>query len=268
MSVVPKWHLLTFPKKLSSCKPFLPIEEQSQARCRSLASSEFYPTLSPTVWPSPVEEAMTSVKKLWLLLGILAVVLSGTSSLVAQDQLNLHDAGLNNLFTGGSSQLNPRQINLTMETQNCPGQLCVFGLSTATGTGHLQSSGNYTITTPKGAPVMGGFAGPFFLTVQSDGHSIVTQTAPITFSYTSTQGTLTGSLRSPASRRPRVAARSCGNLYGNRRQLRTIFSERRNGQHHVWACLPVTELPAGSARTDGTGISSLERSRPTQSSRC
>ena len=40
----------------------------------------------------------------------------------------------------------------------------------------------------------GGFAGPFSLTVLADGSSVVNQTAPITFNYTSMQGTLTGLL--------------------------------------------------------------------------
>jgi hypothetical protein len=56
----------------------------------------------------------------------------------------------------------------------------------------LSSSGNYSISAPATIPVQGGFAGPFSLTVQADGSSAVNQTAPITFNYTSPQGTLTG----------------------------------------------------------------------------
>ena len=109
---------------------------------------------------------------------------------LAQDQLNLADGGLNSFFFGGGSN----HITLTLPTMNCSGGTCTLAAASASGTGDLAGSGMYTITAPAGAPVPGGFAGPFSLNVRADGSSMVNQTAPITLSYSSSSGTLTGLL--------------------------------------------------------------------------
>lgn len=121
---------------------------------------------------------------------LFALVVIGASPAVAQNQITLNDGIANSFFFGGGSN----RISMTMPTMNCSGGTCVLAQANANGTGELQSSGSYTITAPATTPVMGGFDGPFFLTVQADGSSVVTQTAPITFNYTSGQGTLTGTL--------------------------------------------------------------------------
>jgi len=118
------------------------------------------------------------------------LAISMVTPAMAQDQLNLGDGIVNSFFFGGGSN----HISLTIPTMNCPGGTCVLGQGVASGTGNLNSSGSYSITSPAVTPVMGGFDGPFFLSVQADGSSVVTQTQPMTFSYTSGQGTLTGSL--------------------------------------------------------------------------
>lgn len=119
---------------------------------------------------------------------LFALVAIGVTSAVAQNQLNLNDGTDNSFFFGGGSN----HISLTMPTMNCGGGSCYLANATANGTGELASNGNYSITAPATTPVMGGFAGPFYLTVEPSGTSIVTQTAPITFNYNSTAGTLTG----------------------------------------------------------------------------
>lgn len=119
-------------------------------------------------------------------LGVALLALGGMA--LAQDELDLQDGIANNFFFGGGSN----HISLTMASFNCSGGTCTLAEAGATGLGNLASSGSYSITAPAGAPVAGGFAGPFSLTVQADGSSIVNQTSPITFTYTSPQGTLTG----------------------------------------------------------------------------
>lgn len=109
---------------------------------------------------------------------------------LAQDQLNLADGRVNSFFFGGGSN----NITLTMPTGNCSGGTCILAQAAGTGTGHLAGSGTYTISAPATTPVAGGYAGPFSLTVEANGNSIVHQTAQIQFNYTSTQGTLTGLL--------------------------------------------------------------------------
>jgi len=109
---------------------------------------------------------------------------------LAQDQLTLADGIVNSFFFGGGSN----HISLTLPTMNCSGGTCVLAAASATGSGDLGGSGTYSITAPAGAPVPGGFAGPFSLNVRADGTSMVSQTAPITFTYSSMQGTLTGLL--------------------------------------------------------------------------
>lgn len=121
---------------------------------------------------------------------LLSLVILGSSPAVAQNQLNLNDGGVNSFLFGGGSN----QISLTMPNLNCSGGTCILAAGNANGTGDMNSSGTYSVTAQAITPVMGGFAGPFFLTVQANGSSVVTQVAPITLSYTSTGGTLTGSL--------------------------------------------------------------------------
>lgn len=121
---------------------------------------------------------------------LLALLLIGATSAVAQTQLNLNDGTLNSFFFGGGGS----KISLTIPTANCPGGTCYMASAGANGTGELLSNGSYTITSPATTPVMGGYAGPFYLTVEPSGTSAVTMTEPMTFTYTSTSGTLTGLL--------------------------------------------------------------------------
>lgn len=109
---------------------------------------------------------------------------------LAQDQLNLNDGLVNSFFFGGGSN----HISLTIPTMNCPAGTCILGAAGASGTGDLNSTGTYSLTSAAVTPVMGGFAGPFSLTVQADGSSIVNQTEPINLNYTSAGGTLTGTI--------------------------------------------------------------------------
>jgi hypothetical protein len=116
----------------------------------------------------------------------------------AQDQLNLGDGILNSFFFGGSNTPHPQQITMVIPSMNCNGSplTCYMANGHASGAGpHLGgSSGTYTVSSAATMPVLGNWAGPFYLTVQPDGHSIVTQTQQIQFNYTSPQGTLTGLL--------------------------------------------------------------------------
>jgi len=120
-----------------------------------------------------------------LLLALVAV-----TPALAQDQINLSDGIVNSFLIGGGSN----HISVVMPTMNCSGNTCILAAANANGTGDLAGSGTYSITAPATTPVQGGFAGPFSFTVQADGSSAVTQTAPITFTYTSNAGTLTGLL--------------------------------------------------------------------------
>ena len=123
---------------------------------------------------------------------VLSLAAAGATPALAQNQLTLADGGVNSFFFGGGSN----HIAMTMPNFNCSGTpvTCVLAAATATGTGTLSSSGTYSITAPGTTPVPGGYAGPFTLTVLADGSSVVSQSAPITFTYTSPQGTLTGLL--------------------------------------------------------------------------
>jgi len=143
---------------------------------------------------------MKSATRVPFVVLLFALLLMGVSSVVAQDQLNLNDGLYNNAFLGPGSP----HIILLMESQNCPGfptgTVCYIASSTATGSGpHLGgSSGTYTISaaaTGCSTSLPVGCAGPFHLTVNADGSSTVTQTAPIMLSYTSVQGTLEGTIQ-------------------------------------------------------------------------
>jgi len=131
-----------------------------------------------------------AIRILIVALSAALLAISMVTPALAQDQLNLGDGIANSFFFGGGSN----HIALTMPNMNCSGGTCTLAVGVANGTGNLNSSGSYSITAPAVTPVMGGFDGPFFLTVQADGSSVVTQTQPMTFSYNSAQGTLTGSL--------------------------------------------------------------------------
>jgi hypothetical protein len=122
----------------------------------------------------------------------LAIALLALSSCIAlaQDSLILNDGIVNSFFFGGGSN----HITMTMPSFNCSAGTCFLASAGATGTGDLAGNGTYAITAPGTIPVQGGFAGPFSLTVQADGSSVVVQTAPIAFTYTSAQGDLTGTM--------------------------------------------------------------------------
>lgn len=142
---------------------------------------------------------MKSATKSLLVISLLALLALGlVVPAFAQDQLNITDGVLNSLFSGGSDTPNPQLINLTIPSTNCNGSplTCYMANGAANGTGpHLGgSSGTYTVSSAATVPATGGWAGPFYLTLQPDGHSIVTQTEPIQLNYTSPQGTLTGLL--------------------------------------------------------------------------
>jgi hypothetical protein len=129
---------------------------------------------------------------------LVLVSLGLVAPMLAQDQLNLGDGILNSVFNGGSATPNPQQITMTIPSMHCTGSplTCNMGIGPASGAGpHLGgSSGTYTISSAAITPVTGGYAGPFYLTLQPDGSSVVTQTEQIQFNYTSPQGTLTGLL--------------------------------------------------------------------------
>jgi len=120
----------------------------------------------------------------------LVLALVAVTPALAQDQITLNDGVVNSFLIGGGSN----HISMVMPTMNCSGSTCVLAAAGASGTGDLAGSGTYSITAPATTPVQGGFAGPFSFTVQADGSSAVNQTAPITFTYTSSAGTLTGLL--------------------------------------------------------------------------
>lgn len=113
-----------------------------------------------------------------------------TPLVAQQDQIILTD-GLNGSYFFGAGSTH---ISMTLASMYCTGGTCTIAHDTATGTGNLASSGNYTVTTPATTPVMGGYAGPFYMTVNADGSSTITQTQPMTFTYNSNNGTLTGNL--------------------------------------------------------------------------
>ena len=122
------------------------------------------------------------------LLALLALALAVPG--LAQDQINLTD-GLHELHWNG---IGSTHVSLLIPSHYCSGGTCTLAQAAASGTGNLASSGTYTVTSAATTPVTGGWDGPLYLTMQSDGSSIVTQTEPIQFDYTSGAGTLTGLL--------------------------------------------------------------------------
>ena len=100
----------------------------------------------------------------------------------AQDQINLGDGLFNSHFNGNGTPT----ITLLIPSIDCSGGLCYLANGSANGTGHLSSNGTYAFASSSNAP--------FFLVENGDGSATVNQTSPITFSYTSAQGTLTGQI--------------------------------------------------------------------------
>jgi hypothetical protein len=117
------------------------------------------------------------------LFAVIAILSLGmTMSLAAQDQINLGDGIVNAHFNGNTTPI----VNVLIPNINCNGAVCYLANGSASGTGHLQSSGSYTVFSPSSAP--------FYLTHQSDNSFRITQTSPIYFNYSSQRGTLTGNL--------------------------------------------------------------------------
>jgi len=115
------------------------------------------------------------------LVAVLAVLLFGvTMTLSATDTINLGDGALNAHFNGNGTPI------VTLLIPNCSGGYCYLANGPANSTGHVQSSGNYTVYSVSSAP--------FYLTHQADDSFRVTQTSVIYFSYTSQRGNLTGQL--------------------------------------------------------------------------
>jgi hypothetical protein len=114
---------------------------------------------------------------------VTAVLLFGmTMTLAAQDQINLGDGIVNAHFNGNETAI----VTLLIPTINCNGNVCYLANGSASGTGHLQSNGTYTVYSASSAP--------FYLTHQSDDSFKITQNSAIYFNYTSQKGTLTGNL--------------------------------------------------------------------------
>src|SRR5271165_5333307 len=114
---------------------------------------------------------------------VTAVLLFGmTMTLAAQDQINLGDGIVNAHFNGNETAI----VTLLIPTINCNGTVCFLANGSASGTGHLQSNGTYTVYSASSAP--------FYLTHQSDDSFKITQNSAIYFNYTSQKGTLTGNL--------------------------------------------------------------------------
>jgi hypothetical protein len=127
------------------------------------------------------------------LLPLLAILLTLglVTPALAQDQINLNDGIINFHFNGAGTT----KITMLIPAQYCSGGTCQLANGTASGTGDLQSSGTYIVSAPAtNCDSNGNCDGPFYLTVNADGSSTVTQTEPIQFTYTSQQGTLTGLL--------------------------------------------------------------------------
>lgn len=121
--------------------------------------------------------------KVAALLGVAVLWLAVSAPLIAQDQIILQDGLVGWQFYGSGS----RTVTMRIPAQDCSGGICYMANGQASGTGHLQGSGTYTITTPSNVP--------WTLTVNADGSSTVTQNAPITFTYNSSSGTLNGMLQ-------------------------------------------------------------------------
>lgn len=109
---------------------------------------------------------------------------------LAQNQINLND-GIDGVHFNGAG--NP-MVSMLIPAPYCSGGTCYVANGTASATGDLAGNGTYTVTSPATTPGVGGFVGPFSLTVQPDGSSVVNQTEQMVFTYTSTEGTLTGNL--------------------------------------------------------------------------
>ncbi len=134
---------------------------------------------------------MKNITKPLLVISLLAfLALGAVTPGLAQDQLNLAD-GLNSVHFNGAGSTH---ISMLIPAPYCSGGTCILAQGAANGTGNLQSSGTYTVSSPATGCDPSGCPGPFYLTVNADGSSTVTQTEQIAFSYTSQEGTLTGLL--------------------------------------------------------------------------
>ena len=117
-----------------------------------------------------------------LFFAFVILLLGMTTSLVADDQINLGDGQFNAHFNGNTTAI----VSLLIPSIYCNGTVCFMANGSATATGHLQSSGTYTVYSPSSAP--------FFLTHQQNDSFKITQTSPIYFTYSSQRGTLGGNL--------------------------------------------------------------------------
>ncbi len=134
---------------------------------------------------------MKSASKALLVVSLLVFLALGVAiPALAQDQLNLAD-GLNSVHFNGAGSTH---ISMLIPAPYCSGGTCIIAQGAANGTGNLQSSGTYTVSSPATGCDPSGCPGPLYLTVNADGSSTVTQTEQIAFSYTSPDGTLTGLL--------------------------------------------------------------------------
>ena len=136
-------------------------------------------------------------------LAVIAILLFGmTGTLAAADQINLGDGLLNAHFNGNTTAI----VTLLIPSTNCSGGFCYLANGSATATGHLQSSGSYSVYSASNAP--------FYLTHNPDDSFKITQTSQINFSYTSQKGTLTGLLwfASISSTNPQLISTMIGTL--------------------------------------------------------
>ncbi len=134
---------------------------------------------------------MKSAQKFAFVFTLLALLSLGLAApMLAQDQINLTDGHKEIHWNGIGST----HISMTIPSPYCSGGTCIFAQASASGTGNLASSGTYTVSSAATTAVTGGWDGPMYLTIQADGSSVVTQTEPIQFDYTSAAGTLTGLL--------------------------------------------------------------------------
>ncbi|MGA2902375.1 MAG: hypothetical protein ABSD98_00970 [Candidatus Korobacteraceae bacterium] len=113
----------------------------------------------------------------------IAVLLLGmTMTALAADQINLGDGLTNAHFNGNATAV----VTYLIPSTNLTGGYYYMANGSASGTGHLQSSGTYQIYSAS--------SGPFYITYQSNGTFKVTQSATIYFNYSAQQGNLTGQL--------------------------------------------------------------------------
>ena len=120
---------------------------------------------------------MKSATKNCLVISLLALLALGlVVPAFAQDQLNITDGVLDSLFSGGSDTRNPQLINLTLpsdELQRQPAHL-LHGKRRCQR--HRAAFRRlkpklHSFVSAAIVPATGSWAGPFYLTLQPDGHS-------------------------------------------------------------------------------------------------